>query len=152
MRVAVLSYLTRSCSGKLLDLRSQSICGHATILKPPIPFHTITIDFTIGLPDTGTYNAIKSVTDKFTKRNMAIPGRDTWLALQWADVLLGRLAESDCGPPKRIISDRDPKFVAQMWKGIFKLRSTELRYTTAYHPQADGQSERFTRQSNFTCA
>ncbi|KAF4230451.1 hypothetical protein CNMCM8980_003254 [Aspergillus fumigatiaffinis] len=73
---------------------------------------------------------------------MAIPGRDTWLALQWADALLARLAEGDCGPPKRIISDRDPKFVAQMWKEIFKQQSTELRYTTAYHPQADGQSDR----------
>jgi hypothetical protein len=116
MRVAVLSYLTRSCSGKLLDLRSQIVCGHATILKPPIPFHTITIDFTIRLPDTGTYNAIKSVTDKFTKRNMAIPGRDTWSALQWADVLLPRLAEGDYGPPKRIISDRDPNSLLRCGK------------------------------------
>ena len=55
------------------------------ILTPPIPFHTITIDFIMALPISSPegYNVIMTVTDKFTKRIGFIPGKDTWTAEQW---------------------------------------------------------------------
>ena len=37
-----------------------------------------------------------------------------------------------------IISDRNPKF----WRAFREAVGSELRYSTAYHPQTDGQSER----------
>jgi hypothetical protein len=48
----------------------------------------------------------------------------------------------DWGLPTVIISDRDPKFVQGMWAAIFTILGIALLYTTAYHPPADGQSER----------
>ena len=44
--------------------------------------------------------------------------------------------------PKVIISDRDPKFTGNFWKSLFKGLDTKLNFSTAYHPQMDGQIER----------
>ena len=46
------------------------------------------------------------------------------------------------GIPKVIISYRDPKFTGNFWKSLFKGLDTKLNFSTAYHPQTDGQIER----------
>lgn len=46
------------------------------------------------------------------------------------------------GVPIAIVSDRDRIFTSNMWKDIFKAMKVELRYSSAYHPQSDGQTER----------
>ena len=40
-----------------------------------------------------------------------------------------------------IVSDRDKVFMTILWREIFRLQQTELLSSTAYHPQANGQSE-----------
>jgi hypothetical protein len=113
------------------------------ILTSPIPFHTITIDFILGLPTSfDGYDCVMSVTEKFTKRVTFIPGKTTWKAKDWARALLAHLAIGDWGIPRIILSDRDPKFLSELWTELFLLMHTKLLYSTAYHPQTDGQSER----------
>ena len=81
------------------------------------------------------------VTDKFSKRVMTILGRDTHTASDWKKNMVSELADG-WGILKAIISDRDLKFTADMFKAIFKSLGTKLLTTTAYHPQSDRQSER----------
>jgi len=43
--------------------------------------------------------------------------------------------------PKMIISDQDVKFTWALWKALFEGLGTQLHFSTAYHPQTDGQNE-----------
>ena len=111
------------------------------IESPPRCHHTVVIDFVVELPVTRDgENSLLTVTNKFSKRITMAAGKDTYKAEDWAKILLTLLV--DWGIPKVIISDRDPKFLSNLWQAMFKELGTELHLTTAYHPQADGQSER----------
>lgn len=41
-----------------------------------------------------------------------------------------------------LLSDRDPKFLGELWKEVFLLLGVKLLFATPYHPSVDGQSER----------
>ena len=118
------------------------------IQTPPFPFHTIAIDFILGLPPSKKFghgneefNAAMTATDKFTKAVIILPGKDTYTAPDWA-TRFWQLVYPTWGLPAGIISDRDPKFLSEFWKGLFEKAGSKLLLSTAYHPQTDGQSER----------
>ncbi|GKV48019.1 hypothetical protein SLEP1_g54860 [Rubroshorea leprosula] len=46
------------------------------------------------------------------------------------------------GVPTSIVSDRDPRFTARFWRSFQKAMGTQLKLSTTYHPQIDGQFER----------
>jgi hypothetical protein len=47
--------------------------------------------------------------------------------------------------PKEIVSNRDPKFTSNFWKGLLKEFRTNLNLSTMYHPESYGQIERTNR-------
>ena len=113
------------------------------IVGTAIPFYTVCIDFVAGLPVSPEgYNQVAFITCKFTKRLGAVAGSKTWTSERWALAMLDFLQSADWGIPSVWISDRDPLFTKGLWKGIFSALRTSMFFTTAYHAQADGQSER----------
>lgn len=83
-----------------------------------------------------------SVTDKFSRKITLIPGNSSFTAKEWARRLLRRLQRIDRGLLQQIISDRDRKFLSDLWRALFEEVGVKLLYSTAYHPQTDGSSER----------
>lgn len=118
----------------------------------PIPGHTIAIDFIVGLPNEmrssmwkvpeDGFDACMSVSGQYNKKTIAIPRSTTWNVQEWGRRFITFLQLCDWGLPSRIISDRDPKFINELWKGMFAALNTKLLMTTAYHAERDGLSER----------
>jgi transposase InsO family protein len=46
------------------------------------------------------------------------------------------------GVPSRIVSDRGTQFTSRFWKSLHKAMGTKLDFSSAYHPQTHGQTER----------
>ena len=82
-----------------------------------------------------------AVVDTLTKATHFIPVKSTFGRAQVANVLLKEIVRLH-EVPKMIISDRDAKFIATFWKSLFGGMGTKLNFSTAYHPQIDGQTER----------
>jgi hypothetical protein len=116
------------------------------IQPPKRPFDMITIDFITKLPlSTNTsqgevYDTILTITDKVSRAVIFSPGKETWNAEDWAEILLRDVVRR-WGLPLSIISDRGSIFVSELWRTIFSKLGTSLLFSTAYHPQTDGQSE-----------
>ena len=46
------------------------------------------------------------------------------------------------GVPISIVSDQDPIFTSRVWSNLQDTMGTRFHFSTAFHPQIDGQSER----------
>ncbi|WVZ97589.1 hypothetical protein U9M48_043111 [Paspalum notatum var. saurae] len=102
----------------------------------------ITMDFIVGLPRTQKgYNSIWVVVDRLTKVAHFIPVNTTYLGAKLAELYISKIV---ClhGVPKRIISDRGSQFTSRFWEQLHDSLDTKLRFSTAYHPQTDEQTER----------
>ena len=81
------------------------------------------------------------VVDKLSKSTHFIPVESTCKAIDIANVFMKEIFKLH-GMPKEIVSDRDMKFTSNFWKSPMAGLETKLLFSTAYHPQTDGQIER----------
>nr|MDZ8003588.1 RNase H-like domain-containing protein [Nostoc sp. DedSLP05] len=108
--------------------------------QPEQKWEEISMDFITGLPKSGSKDALWVIIDRLTKYAHFIPVHSSYKTPQLAEIFMENIYRLH-GFPKKIISDRDPKFTSHFWKELFKLVGTQLAMSTSYHPQTDGQTE-----------
>jgi hypothetical protein len=102
----------------------------------------VTMDFIMVFPRTGKrHDSIMVVVDKLTKYAHFIPIKTTHKAADVVDIFMKEVARLH-RIPKTIVSNRDPKFTSNFWKGFFKGFRMNLNFSTTYHPESDGQKKR----------
>jgi transposase InsO family protein len=98
------------------------------------------VDFIKELPEVHGYDAIMNVVDSVGKQAHFIPTNTTIAALGAASLFLRNVWKLH-GLPCSIVSDHGPQFVAEVTWELYRLLGITLSTNTAYHPQADGQTE-----------
>ncbi|MCO5601610.1 hypothetical protein L7F22_055733 [Adiantum nelumboides] len=108
---------------------------------PDSPWESISMDFIFGLPKSIHGNTgIWTIVDRFSKQAHFLPVKKTIKAHQMATLFISQIFKYH-GLPTSIVSDRDPRMTSNFWKGLFENLGTRLNFSSAYHPQTDGQSE-----------
>ncbi|CAN6198913.1 unnamed protein product [Urochloa humidicola] len=100
----------------------------------------IAMDFVEGFPKVGGRSVVLTVVDRFSKMAHFVPLGHPYTALSVAQAFFDNIVKLH-GLPCSIVSDRDPVFTSALWTELFKLSGVQLRLSSAFRPQTDGQSE-----------
>ena len=100
------------------------------------------MDFVSGLPRTQKqHDAIWVIMDRLTKSAHFIPINMQFSLEHLAQLFMDVIVRYH-GVSVSIISDRDPRFTSRFWGSLQDTMGTHLKFSFAFHPQTDGQSER----------
>lgn len=98
------------------------------------------MDFIEWLPNSNGCSVIFVVVDRLSKYAHFIPVAHPYTASKIAQIFISNIFKLH-GMPSSIIYDRNPMFTSAFWIELFKLQGANLKFRSAYHPQADGQTE-----------
>ena len=118
-------------------------CSVAALQEMPLvytPFEMVGIDI-VGPLEKSDRNCryLLTLVDYATRWPEAIPLKDTTTE-HVAEALMSIFAR--LGIPKTVLSDRGSQFVSDVMKETMKLMGIEQRFTTPYHPETNGLTER----------
>lgn len=141
MSLEVQNYV-RNC--QVCHRNKYDLAASPGLLQPlPVPkgvWESISMDFIEGLPPSAGKHCILVVVDRLSKNAHFLALSHPYTAIEVAQAYLDSVFKLH-GMPQDITSDRDPTFLSEVWRELFRVHGVDLRFSTAYHPQTDGQTE-----------
>ena len=98
-------------------------------------------EFIKQLSASSGHTKILVVVDCLSKQCIFIPADDTITSLELAKLFL-LYVFSKHGVPSHITSNRGSEFVSHFFRSLDKALDICLHFTSSYHPEGDGQTER----------
>ena len=131
-----------ACARNRVKLRKRT---HPLRLFPAQrPLESLSIDILGPLTKTKKgHRFLLVITDRFTKLTQVIPLRriDAYtVAVAFVEAWIFKY-----GPPKTLISDNGKQFAAKFFQAVCSLLGLSNIFTSTYHPQTNGQVERYNR-------
>ncbi|SOV04526.1 uncharacterized protein UDID_17112 [Ustilago sp. UG-2017a] len=106
--------------------------GHLKSLPvPPHPWSSISMDLIEQLPPSSDFTTILVVVDRLTKMAIFVPTTNELDAPKLAKLFL-----------HHVYSKHGSEFTSHFWRSLSTLLGIENHFSSAYHPQSDGQTER----------
>ena len=99
------------------------------------------MDFIEQLPSSSGYTAILVIVDRLSKQAVFIPTHNTITSAELAKLFALHVFLKH-GVPNHVMSDRGSEFVSHFFRSLGKALNMRLHFTSGYHPEGDGQTER----------
>lgn len=141
-------YMARDIAKYCTDCQRCLLGKHGPSVKPRYgsiiasrPLEILAMDFTVLEKGYNNFENVLVLTDVFTKFTQAFPTKDQ-SAKTVANVLVGQWFVK-FGVPIRLHSDQGKSFENKIIHELCKVYGVKKTKTTAYHPEGNGQCERF---------
>ncbi|MBW0506674.1 hypothetical protein O181_046389 [Austropuccinia psidii MF-1] len=105
------------------------------IQEPKYPWEIIDMNWVTALPPGGDriFNARLVLVDSYSKNSMFLPYHKDDTSMDTAIMIWNRVISH---------TDRGHIFTSELWKNLHNLFGTKFSFSTAFHTQTDGLSER----------
>ena len=143
MKKDIVEYVSKCLTCQQVKAKHQVLFGLLNLI--PIPqwkWDNITMDFVSGFSLTQRkHDSVWVIIDGLTKSAHFKLVRLNYSIDRLVELYVNEIVRLH-GIPLSIVYDRDPRFTSRFWKEIQLAMGTRLNFSTVFHPQTDGQSER----------
>jgi transposase InsO family protein len=143
MKREIAFYIARCDVFQCVKAEHQRPAGLLQPLKIPTwKWEEVGMDFITSLLRSNRgHDSIWVIIDCRTKVANFLPVKTTDRGQNLAELYISQIVSLH-GVPKRIVSDRGSQFTSRFWESLHRALGMNLSFSTAFHPQTGGQTER----------
>jgi hypothetical protein len=143
MKREIAFYIARCDDCQRVKAEHQRPAGLLQPLKVPVwKWEEVGMDLITGLPRSNRgHDSIWVIIDRLTKVAHFLSIKTTHKGRDLAELYMSRIVSLH-GVPKVIVTDQGTQFTSRFWNKLHEAMGTKLSFSTAYHPQTGGQTER----------
>ena len=127
--------------------RTEELAGKLKLSEVPQKMWShLTIDFITKLPVVAGKDAVLVVCDRLSKMTHFVATTEGTSAEGLARLFRDNVWKLH-GLPESVVSDRGSQFAAELMKELNRILGIQMKLSTAFHPQTNGQTERMNQES-----
>ena len=139
-------YVERCDLCQRMKNRTEELAGKLKLSEVPKRLWShLTVDFITKLPVVAGKDAILVVCNRLSKMTHFVATTKGILAEGLARLFQANVWKLH-GLPESMVLDRGPQFAAELTKELNKMLGIQMKLSTAFHPQMDGQMKRMNQE------